>query len=259
MEDSSGKRERWNGEIKKRSIPKGREEAHGMEEKILVVDDEKEITDLVALYLEGEGFQVIKCYTGTEAMEIVEREALDLAVLDIMLPGVSGLTLCRKIREKYNYPVIMLTAKGEEMDKITGLTLGADDYITKPFLPLELVARVKAQLRRYIRYNTGAQKEEVLTVSGLVLNIKSHECYLNERPLILTPTEFSILSILVQRKGQVVSAEEMFHLIWEEEYYTKNNNTVTVHIRHLREKMGDSFENPKYIKTVWGCGYKIEG
>ena len=230
-----------------------------MDERILVVDDEKEITDLVALYLEGEGFQVQKCYTGTDGLGLVESEVFDLAVLDIMLPGVSGLTICRKIREKHNYPVIMLTAKGEETDKITGLTLGADDYITKPFLPLELVARVKAQLRRYTRYNTGAQKEEVLSVSGLVLNIKTHECFLNERSLSLTPTEFSILRILVQRKGEVVSAEELFHQIWEEEYYTKNNNTITVHIRHLREKMGDSFENPKYIKTVWGCGYKIEG
>lgn len=230
-----------------------------MDERILIVDDEKEITDLVALYLEGEGFHVVKCYTGTEAMGYVESGSFDLAILDIMLPGVSGLTICRKIREKQNYPVIMLTAKGEETDKITGLTLGADDYITKPFLPLELVARVKAQLRRYIRYNTGVQREEVLSVSGLMLNIKTHECLLNEKPLSLTPTEFSILRILVQRKGEVVSAEELFHEIWEEEYYTKNNNTITVHIRHLREKMGDSFENPKYIKTVWGCGYKIEG
>lgn len=231
-----------------------------MDERILVVDDEREITDLVALYLEGEGYQVQKCYTGTEAMAYVESKSFDLAVLDIMLPGASGLTVCRRIREKHNYPVIMLTAKGEETDKIAGLALGADDYITKPFLPLELVARVKAQLRRYIRYNTGVQKEEeVLSVSGLVLNVRTHECVLNERSLTLTPTEFSILRILVQRKGEVVSAEELFHQIWEEEYYTKNNNTITVHIRHLREKMGDSFENPKYIKTVWGCGYKIEG
>ena len=151
----------------------------------------------------------------------------------------------------------MLTAKGEEMDKITGLALGADDYMTKPFLPLELVARVKAQLRRYKRYNTGSVQEDVLEISGLTLNIGSHECFLNEKPLNLTPTEFSILRILCQRRGQVVSAEELFHLIWEDEYYTKNNNTITVHIRHLREKMGDSFENPQYIKTVWGCGYKI--
>ena len=231
-----------------------------MEERILIVDDEKEIADLVALYLENEGFWVVKCYTGGEALQCIREEKFDLAILDIMLPEISGLEICRRIREKYTYPVIMLTAKGEETDKITGLTLGADDYMTKPFLPLELVARVKAQLRRYKRYNTAEEKdEEVLSVSGLVLNIKTHQCTLNEKELNLTPTEFSILRILCQRKGQVVSAEELFHLIWADEYYTKNNNTITVHIRHLREKMGDSFESPKYIKTVWGCGYKIEG
>ena len=231
-----------------------------MSDKILVVDDEREIADLVALYLENEGFQVLKCYEGSDAIRIIEKEQLDLAVLDVMLPGINGMEICKRIREKYNYPVIMLTAKGEEMDKITGLTLGADDYVTKPFLPLELVARVKAQLRRYKRYNTGGETEaDIITVSGLVLNSMTHECYLNESLLNLTPTEFSILRILCARKGQVVSAEELFHLIWADEYYTKNNNTITVHIRHLREKMGDSFENPKYIKTVWGCGYKIEG
>lgn len=230
-----------------------------MSEKILVVDDEREIADLVTLYLENEGYQVFKCYSGPDAMWIIEQEQLDMAILDVMLPGIDGMEICKRIRENHNYPVIMLTAKGEETDKITGLTLGADDYITKPFLPLELVARVKAQMRRYKRYNTGGREEDVITVSGLVLNIKTHQCFLNEMPLNLTPTEFSILRILSARKGQVVSAEELFHLIWEDEYYTKNNNTITVHIRHLREKMGDSFENPKYIKTVWGCGYKIEG
>ncbi|MCR2049117.1 VanR-ABDEGLN family response regulator transcription factor [Acetatifactor muris] len=230
-----------------------------MNEKILVADDEKEIADLVELYLKNEGFQVLKCYDGPEAMKLAEEEKPELAVLDIMLPGASGLEVCRKIREKHTYPIIMLTAKDGEVDKINGLTMGADDYMTKPFLPLELVARVKAQLRRYKRYNTVLPPEDVLSVSGLVLNSKTHECYLNEKLLNLTPTEFSILRILCERKGQVVSAEELFHLIWEEEYYTKNNNTITVHIRHLREKMGDSFEHPKYIKTVWGCGYKIEG
>ena len=233
------------------------EKRERMNEVILVADDEKEIADLVALYLENEGYQVLKSYDGIQAMEIVESRQFDLALLDIMMPGASGLDICRKIRENHNYPIIMLTAKGEEVDKITGLTMGADDYITKPFLPLELVARVKAQLRRYKRYNTGMQQEDLLEVSGLTVNVKTHECFLNERPLSLTPTEFSILRILCQRKGQVVSAEELFHLIWEDEYYTKNN-TITVHIRHLREKMGDSFEHPKYIKTVWGCGYKIE-
>ena len=230
-----------------------------MDEKILIADDEREIADLVELYLGNEGFRVLKCYDGAEAMKVVETEQLDLAILDIMLPGASGLEICRRIREKHNYPIIMLTARNGELDKINGLTLGADDYMTKPFLPLELVARVKAQLRRYKRYNTGSMQEDIFSVSGLVLNDKTHECFLNEKPLNLTPTEFSILRILCQRKGQVVSAEELFHLIWEEEYYTKNNNTITVHIRHLREKMGDSFEEPKYIKTVWGCGYKIEG
>ena len=230
-----------------------------MDESILIVDDEHEIADLVGLYLENEGYQIFKCYDGSEALGIIEQERLDLAILDVMLPGINGMELCKRIREKHNYPVIMLTARGEETDKITGLTLGADDYMTKPFLPLELVARVKAQLRRYKRYNTSGEQEGVITVSGLVLNSKTHQCSLNEKPINLTPTEFSILRILCARKGQVVSAEELFHLIWEDEYYTKNNNTITVHIRHLREKMGDSFENPKYIKTVWGCGYRIEG
>lgn len=229
-----------------------------MNEKILIVDDEKEIADLVALYLKNEGFEVYQFYQAAEALTCIRKEELDLAILDVMLPGVNGFDILKIIREDHCYPVIMLTAKGEGIDKITGLTLGADDYITKPFLPLELVARVKAQLRRYKQYNTGAGEEDVLVLSGLVLNVRTHECFLNERPLNLTPTEFSILRILCQEKGHVVSAEEIFHRIWKDEYYSKGNNTITVHIRHLREKMGDSFENPKYIKTVWGCGYKIE-
>lgn len=234
--------------------------AENMSEKILIVDDEKEIADLVALYLRNEGYEVFLCYNGGDALKVIAEERLDMAILDVMLPDISGFEICTRIREDHCYPVIMLTAKGEELDKITGLTLGADDYMTKPFLPLELVARVKAQLRRYKRYNAGMENDEsVISVSGLVLNSKTHECTLNERPLNLTPTEFSILWILCQRRGQVVSAEELFYLIWHDEYYVKNNNTITVHIRHLREKMGDSFEEPKYIKTVWGCGYKIEG
>lgn len=176
-----------------------------------------------------------------------------------MMPEIDGLKLCQIIREQYNYPIIMLTAKSTELDKINGLMLGADDYLTKPFLPLELVARVKAQLRRYTRYNVGAeQNQDIFIHHGLVLNRKTHECTLNEKPLYLTPTEFEILAILCEKKGSVVSSEELFHQIWKDEYYSKNNNTITVHIRHLREKMQDSFEKPKYIKTVWGCGYKIE-
>lgn len=230
-----------------------------MTDRILIVDDEQEIADLVTLYLENEGFKIFKFYNALDALQCVENESLDLAIIDVMMPHLNGFQLCKKIREQHHYPVIMLTAKGEEIDKITGLTLGADDYITKPFLPLELVARVKAQLRRYKRYNGGSETDEnVIVHSGLVLNIKTHECILNEKPLSLTPTEFSILSILCQQKGNVVSSEELFHQIWGDEYFSKSNNTITVHIRHLREKMSDSFENPKYIKTVWGCGYKIE-
>ncbi|WP_041140152.1 VanR-ABDEGLN family response regulator transcription factor [Beduini massiliensis] len=230
-----------------------------MLDRILIVDDEQEIADLVTLYLENEGFEIFKFYNALDALHCIENESLDLAIIDIMMPQLNGFQLCKKIREQHHYPVIMLTAKGEEIDKITGLTLGADDYITKPFLPLELVARVKAQLRRYKRYNGSSETDEnVIVHSGLVLNIKTHECLLNEKPLSLTPTEFSILSILCQQKGNVVSSEELFHQIWGDEYFSKSNNTITVHIRHLREKMGDSFENPKYIKTVWGCGYKIE-
>lgn len=231
-----------------------------MPEKILVVDDEKEIADLVEVYLKNENYTVLKCYSAKDALECIERETPDLAILDIMLPGMNGFEICRRIRRKYHYPVIMLTAKVESTDKINGLTLGADDYMTKPFLPLELVARVKAQLRRYKRYNTDARAEEdVISHGGLMLNVRTHECTLNERPLALTPTEFSILKILCQQKGNVVSSEELFRQIWGEAYYSKNNSTITVHIRHLREKMGDSFESPKYIKTVWGVGYKIEG
>lgn len=230
-----------------------------MSDKVLIVEDEREIADLVELYLKNENYTVFKYYTAKEALECIEKNVLDLAILDIMLPDVSGLTICQKIRDKYNYPIIMLTAKDTEIDKITGLTIGADDYITKPFRPLELIARVKAQLRRYKKYNgVTAQNENVIVHSGLVINISTHECSLNEKPLSLTPTEFSILRILCENKGNVVSSEQLFHDIWGDEYFSKSNNTITVHIRHLREKMNDTVDNPKYIKTVWGIGYKIE-
>lgn len=232
-----------------------------MHEKILIVDDEHEIADLVEVYLKAENFNVYKFYSATEALACIESTELDLAILDVMLPDINGFALCRKIREKYAYPVIMLTAKDEESDKINGLTLGADDYITKPFRPLEMLARVKAQLRRYKRYNpaqTASPQAAVLVHGGLTMDLSSHACMLNERPLELTPTEFAILRILLGKKGSVVSAEELFHEIWQDEYYSKSNNTITVHIRHLREKMGDAAENPSYIRTVWGIGYKIE-
>lgn len=225
---------------------------------ILVVDDEREIADLIAVYLENENFNVLKCYNAAEALRCIETQEPDLAILDVMLPDMSGFQLCQKIRESYQYPIIMLTAKDEGIDKITGLSVGADDYMTKPFQPLELVARVKAQIRRYKRYNTAPNRDDsTIECSGLMLDIKAHKCTLNGKALLLTPTEFSILKILCQNKGCVVSAEELFRQIWKDEYYTKNSNTITAHIRHLREKMGDSYENPKYIKTVWGYGYKI--
>lgn len=230
-----------------------------MDTNILIVDDEAEITDLIQVYLSNEGYHVYKFNNAADALECIRTVTLDLAILDIMLPDIDGFTICRKIREQYNYPIIMLTAKDAEIDKISGLSLGADDYITKPFRPLELVARVKAQLRRYTRYNTSPQEQEenVIAFSGLFMEKSTHTCLLNEKPLSLTPTEFSILWLLSSNRGKVVSSEQLFLKVWGEKYFS-NNNTVMVHIRHLREKMNDSPDNPKYIKTVWGVGYKIE-
>lgn len=230
-----------------------------MAANILVVDDEQSIADLIEVYLKNENFNVLKFYNGHDALQCIENKSIDLAILDVMLPDVNGFSICQQIREKNNFPVIMLTAKDEEIDKITGLTLGADDYITKPFRPLEMVARVKAQLRRFTKYNVAepVQEKDTIVFSGLVLDKDRHECTLNEKPLSLTPTEFSILWVLASNRGHVVSSEELFHEVWGEKYFT-NNNTVMVHIRHIREKMHDSAEHPKYIKTVWGVGYKIE-
>ena len=231
-----------------------------MAEKILIVDDETEIADLIEVYLENENYTVFKFYSAQEALKCINSTKLDLAILDIMLPDMNGFALCQKIREKYTYPVIMLTAKDEEADKINGLALGADDYITKPFRSLELVARVKSQLRRYKRYNpthSSNEKKHIIVHLGLEMDIKAHECLLDGIPIILTPTEFSILRILLENKGKVVSAEELFQQIWQDEYYSKANKTLTAHIRHLRKKLNDTLDKPKYIKTIWGVGYKI--
>ena len=204
-----------------------------MQTEILVVDDEQEIADLVELYLGNEGYAVRKFYSAQEALASGLENPPDLAVLDVMMPELDGFTLCRRLREKYTFPIIMLTAREEEIDKITGLAIGADDYVTKPFRPLELVARVKAQLRRSQRYNGGQQEAGAIAAyRGLTLNRETHVCTLDEKPVELTPIEFSIL-------------------------WTLCKNRVMVHIRHLREKMQDSAENPRYIKTVWGVGYKI--
>ena len=230
-----------------------------MEANILVVDDEPEIADLVEVYLQSEGCTVYKCNTGTQALAVVNSRSVDLAILDVMLPDISGFTLCGEIRKDHHFPVLMLTAKAEDMDKITGLTIGADDYITKPFNPLELMARVKAQLRRYTRYNEAdkGDSKDILDFNGLVINRATHECTLYDKELSLTPIEFDILWMLSENRGQVISAERLFESVWGEKYLDRNN-TVMVHIRRLREKMGEPSRNPRFIKTVWGVGYKID-
>lgn len=230
--------------------------------KILIVDDETTIADLVEVYLANEGYQVVKFYNATEALECITKETISLAILDVMLPDMDGFTLCRKIRENHLFPIIMLTAKVEDMDKIMGLTLGADDYITKPFNPLELVARVKTQLRRYLRYDaTDKNQQETLTeeidIRNLSISKTSHKCLLNDCELPLTPMEFNILWYLCERRGKVISSEELFEAVWGERYLD-NNNTVMAHIARLREKMHEPPRKPKFIKTVWGVGYTIE-
>lgn len=234
-----------------------------MNEKILIVDDEKEIADLIEVYLKNDGYTVYKFYNGMDALKCIETEILDLAILDVMLPDIDGFRICQKIRERYFYPIIMLTAKVEDYDKIMGLTIGADDYITKPFNPLEVVARVKTQLRRYVRYNQAAslaEKDLVITeydIRGLVINKNTHKCFLYGKEIVLTPLEFSILWYLCENKGKVISSEELFENVWGEKFLD-NNNTVMTHIGRLREKLGEPAKKPKFIKTVWGVGYTIE-
>ena len=231
-----------------------------MNAEILVVDDEAAIADLVEVYLKSEGYTVHKFYNATDALACVERQHLDLAILDVMLPDMDGFTLCQRIREGHLFPIIMLTAKVEDMDKIMGLTLGADDYITKPFNPLELVARVKTQLRRYTRYNTAPapkQEAEEYDFRGLQISRTTHKCVLFGEELPLTPLEFSILWYLCERRGTVVPSEELFEAVWGERYLD-SNNTVMTHIARLREKMHEPSRKPKFIKTVWGVGYTIE-
>ncbi|MCI9049923.1 MAG: VanR-ABDEGLN family response regulator transcription factor [Coprobacillus sp.] len=231
-----------------------------MSEHILIVDDEKEIANLLEVYLQNDGFDVYKFYNGQDALQCIENEKIDLAVLDVMLPDIDGFKICQRIREKYFFPVIMLTAKGEDLDKIMGLTLGADDYITKPFNPLEVVARVKTQIRRYKRYNNEHVEEIKMNeydIRGLVINKENHKCYLYQELLDLTPIEFDILWYLCKNQGKVVSSEELFEAVWKEKYID-NNNTVMAHIARLREKLKEPSRKPKFIKTVWGVGYQIE-
>ena len=224
---------------------------------ILVLDDEKEIADLVKLYLINENFTVYKFYNSTDAINCIDNVKLDLAILDVMISGKDGFEVCKYIREKnLVFPIIMLTAKIEDKDKITGLSIGADDYISKPFNPLELIARVKASLRRYTKYNDNS-KEDTFFINGLEINNKTHKCLLYDNEIDFTPLEFDILLYLAINRGKVISSEELFMNVWKEKYLD-NNNTVMVHIRRIREKLKDDTRNPKFIKTVWGVGYKIE-
>ena len=244
-----------NSEICRKPLP---------EEYILVVDDEAAIADLVEVYLQNEGFAVCKAGAAADALELVARRPPALALLDVMLPDMDGFALCQRLRSEHLFPMIMLTARVQDMDKIMGLTLGADDYVTKPFNPLELVARVKTQLRRHTRYDNPAaalprppQPPEQLELGGLCICRQSHKCTLYGHPLSLTPREFSILWYLCSNRGRVVPSEELFCQVWGEKYF-EGNNTVMSHIARLREKMQDQGRRPKFIKTVWGVGYTIE-
>ena len=229
-----------------------------MSNNILVVDDEQEIADLVELYLKNDGYRVFKFYNASDALRCVEQEELDLAVLDVMLPDMSGFTLCQKIRESHVFPIIMLTAKVEDMDKIMGLTLGADDYMTKPFNPLELVARVRSQLRRYTVLGSQAvQTDTVYENGGLSVDDERKEVTVDGQPVHLTPSEYKILLLLLKNAGKVFSIEQIYEQVWNEPAYSAEN-TVAVHIRRIREKIEINPKEPKYLKVVWGVGYRIE-
>lgn len=232
-----------------------------MSETILVADDEKEIADLVEVYLNNEGFTVRKFYNGRAALHFAENNPVDLAILDVMMPDMDGFSVVQRLRERFVFPVILLTAKVGEFDKITGLASGADDYITKPFSPPELVARVRAQLRRFKRYNSTPEQPQPekteIDIRGLHISSRTHICILDDKVISLTPIEFNILWYLCSRKGEVISSEELFEAVWGERYLD-SSNTVMAHIARLREKMHEKPRQPKYIKTVWGVGYTIE-
>ena len=228
---------------------------------ILVVDDEKEIAELVEIYLVSDGYRVLKAKNAQEGLDILDKEEVHLVLLDIMMPGMNGLEMCEQIRRTRNIPIIMLSAKSTDLDKIRGLGTGADDYVTKPFNPLELTARVKSQLRRYMQLNpnSGAedQQKNEISVRGLVINRDNHRVMVDGEEIRLTPIEFDILFLLASHPGKVFSTDEIFEKVWNEKVY-EANNTVMVHIRRLRGKMKEDARTDKIITTVWGVGYKIE-
>lgn len=227
---------------------------------ILVIDDEIEIVELIEVYLTNEGYKVFKAYTGEDGLKILDQEKIHLAVLDIMMPGIDGLAVCRKIRSKMNIPIIMLSAKSQDMDKILGLSNGADDYMVKPFNPMELIARIKSQLRRFLYLNTQAsvaENEDILEFKGVKINKRNRSVSVYDNEVNLTPTEYDILLLLGENLGRIFSSEEIFEKVWKEKYF-EGNNTVMVHIWRLREKIEQNPKDPKILETVWGVGYKIE-
>ncbi|HAE42036.1 MAG TPA: DNA-binding response regulator [Clostridiales bacterium] len=230
-----------------------------MENKvILVTDDDNDIRNMIKIYLQNENYNVLLAKNGKEAIEILEKNHVDLLILDIMMPDIDGMETCYQIRERWKLPILFLSAKGEDMDKIMGLSAGADDYITKPFNPLELTARVKANLRRVDIFDKEAVSiEKTITIDDLIINIDTHQVHLNGEEIHLTKTEFDILTLLASNKGIVFSIEKIYNRVWNDEFFIADN-TVTVHIRKLREKLKDDYKNPKYIKTIWGVGYKVE-
>ncbi|WP_455714079.1 response regulator transcription factor [Anaerosporobacter sp.] len=231
-----------------------------MKMTILIVDDDKEIADLVEIHLVAEDYQVFKAYHAREALDVLEKEEVHLVILDIMMPGIDGIQLCKMIREDNAVPIIMLSAKSTDTDKIMGLATGADDYVIKPFNPLELIARVKSQLRRYTQLNNGQagdKQEKIIQLPNLFINRETHSVKAYERDVKLTPIEFEILYLLASNKGKVFSTEEIFERVWNEKIL-EANNTVMVHIRRIREKVELDSRETQIIKTVWGVGYKID-
>ncbi len=224
---------------------------------ILVCDDDKEIVNAIEIYLKNEGYTVFKAYNGIEALNLLEHEDIHLILLDIMMPAMDGIRATLKIREKRNIPIIMLSAKSEDSDKVIGLSMGADDYVTKPFSPLELLARVKSQLRRYTSLGSLAQKNGVLKSGGLLIDDERKEVSVDGEPVKLTPVEYKILRLLCESAGRVFSIDQIYEQVWNEPSYNPDN-TVSVHIRRIREKIEINPKEPKYLKVVWGIGYKIE-
>lgn len=228
-----------------------------MESKILIVDDDKDIRNLISVYLENEGMYTQKVEDAIEALKLLEEKEFDLIILDIMMPNMDGIEACMKIRQERNMPIIMLSAKSENIDKIQGLASGADDYLSKPFNPLELIARVKSQLRRYKKYNTETiNTKNVIEIGDLTINTDTRQVWVRGKEVRLTPKEFEILELLSRNKGIVLSVEKIYETVWKEDFF-KSDNTVMVHITKIRDKIEEDSKHPIYIKTVWGTGYKI--